>query len=1528
MSALAEIIKVRTKLRQQRDQLARTRTELLDYEGRIKFLSDWLKLPSGAERTHVVQEKEALRILQEQVPPLKEAINRLETEVATLRANHETLMGAEQPLWGKKALFPVALFPIRIETKFVEPAEGRGLDLLVRIYPDEVHRDRSKSPPASAREKKQQASGTQTRLRILPEKWTLYVFRSGELIIEHAGEMIPQDLLGSFEKQHGLKGTQETRPWTVDFDAAVKVGMAMRLHFEDTFDSPNATIDLFVLGLCENEDAKTTAERITSTFKVHASEGRLGFVPCGTPTNNTATKLSGWNSQEAIGAEVSKKGPSKSHSPRNQENASLIERAFGMGSQSWFSAVSGGTEDGWAAVATVKEALWYPLTLKWLERLFWPTLDFKGQSNLDVYKQAEFSRMEKALRHHVSHYVFSRGPLPTIRVAREPYGLLPVSSLDLWKVRPDDEIERLITQTLQDLFSFWEAGLPNVPWKENSSDQDASIFNVLSRRPFPIDVVFREVKYDWKGFGGNFGERPILTIPGQPWGCHLSLTHLSDSAVPRPIDLPLVGDADTLAKRWKKVAAMIRERPEISYGELRSAIWSTHMNGNSAPKSERELSEEAKNSLRKINSLFNVLVQQNLAYWNTLTGAVLPEGTPESTVTNDLQQGIRRLADLLETLTAIAPEQYETLLLETIDIFSRRFDAWATSLATKRLDEMRKQSSKGCHLGAYGWVENLAPKKPHPKVVVNAGGRSAEATQDPTHTYVLAPSLHHATTAAVLRAGFDSHADRESFAVRLTSRRCRIARSILEGVHNGQPLGALLGYRFERGLHDCGKDVLIAQFRKAHPIPMASQSEPNGVGAQEAIAAENVVDGLSLYRKGLPDTFKDDSDVARLFTDLGDAIDAVGDILLAESVHQLVGGNSARAGIAADSVGRAEALPDRLDVLRTPQSARSIDCGIAVMLPVSASATREGWNRNRPRARMAPEIDRWAGHLLGDPKRWRFAWEVNVKGTTRELECRLADLQLCPLDVVFESAMPGSDAQSLLERRFQDRIASSRSTEILRMVPTQPGMENLETLKALAASIRQVIAAATPLLPSDLERATSNKPPEILTRVLAQRANKVLREFHRAVANLRQCLTTHGKGVKSRSSQRLAAALATLSSFGIQEAYPLPMSAPVTTDSPDSIVHQSQLILARIEAMKIPPTIAPLTGDSDDLSVQGWLESTSKSLRTLLGEPFPIVAPFRLPSNSEFARSLADKSRPAGGNASDAMAWLGRLSLVRARIKSFHETLTAGEALDITETTSLLVTQSPTSSSDAREGSSQKEPWIAKPFTDRPRPNARRTLIVHTLESIRFPRGTEGFCGLMIDRWVEQLPGLDALGGINVSAVNKLVQEAIESGNSLPKSLQSEVQEMLETGKLTDKKGVPLTTSARLRYSNQQTIDFDSISHAQSEIAGLSFRYDRPDAEPPQAILLAVPPDPTRPWTADVILQTVRETLDLAKLRAVDLRDLPRMTPLFPANYSNLKDFRATESFGQRPDGSLVDHKWSVQHDEWDSRLPLLEDEK
>ena len=67
--------------------------------------------------------------------------------------------------------------------------------------------------------------------------------------------------------------------------------------------------------------------------------------------------------------------------------------------------------------------------------------------------------------------------------------------------------------------------------------------------------------------------------------------------------------------------------------------------------------------------------------------------------------------------------------------------------------------------------------------------------------FVHAPSLSHAAAAALLRNAYLSHASPEKaemFSVNLSSERVRRAQFILEGMRNGQPIEALLGYQFER----------------------------------------------------------------------------------------------------------------------------------------------------------------------------------------------------------------------------------------------------------------------------------------------------------------------------------------------------------------------------------------------------------------------------------------------------------------------------------------------------------------------------------------------------------------------------------------------------------------------------------------------------------------------------------------------------------------------------------------------------------
>ena len=79
----------------------------------------------------------------------------------------------------------------------------------------------------------------------------------------------------------------------------------------------------------------------------------------------------------------------------------------------------------------------------------------------------------------------------------------------------------------------------------------------------------------------------------------------------------------------------------------------------------------------------------------------------------------------------------------------------------------------------------------------------------------------------------------------------------------------------------------------------------------------------------------------------------------------------------------------------------------------------------------------------------------------------------------------------------------------------------------------------------------------------------------------------------------------------------------------------------------------------------------------------------------------------------------------------------------------------------------------------------------------------------------------------------------------------------------------------------------------------LSFRYESPVAEAPQAVLLAVPPSATAAWDTDTLLDTVRETLTLAKIRAVDSSLLDGLRPFLPAIYlsSNTANDTVSTSF-------------------------------
>src|SRR5207245_1807081 len=83
--------------------------------------------------------------------------------------------------------------------------------------------------------------------------------------------------------------------------------------------------------------------------------------------------------------------------------------------------------------------------------------------------------------------------------------------------------------------------------------------------------------------------------------------------------------------------------------------------------------------------------------------------------------------------------------------------------------------------------------------------------------------------------------------------------------------------------------------------------------------------------------------------------------------------------------------------------------------------------------------------------------------------------------------------------------------------------------------------------------------------------------------------------------------------------------------------------------------------------------------------------------------------------------------------------------------------------------------------------------------------------------------------------------------------------------------------------------------------AGLALQFDQPGSEAPQAVLIAVPPvweDAPQPWTSEELVDTLRDTLHLARARLVDLDAQDGLGALAPGMFVPIDP---TQPSGKRP---------------------------
>ena len=787
----------------------------------------------------------------------------------------------------------------------------------------------------------------------------------------------------------------------------------------------------------------------------------------------------------------------------------------------------------------------------------------------------------------------------------------------------------------------------------------------------------------------------------------------------------------------------------------------------------------------------------------------------------------------------------DRLVRECLDLHSHRLDAWITSLATQRLMGERKTTPgtilRGIHFGGYGWLEDVRPKSANPAPPGSEG-------------FVHAPSLNHATTAAILRGGFLSHKAKEGdkcFAVNLSSARVRSALDLIDGVRQGQPLGALLGYRFERGLHEnklgLELDQYIAVFRELYPLAAGKQIPKLEDQPVEAIAANNVVDGLILLRKRseipfgksfpnlnvtLPVSGDAYDAIQRELDALDEMQDAVADLLTAESVHQAVQGNPFRLGASLDALSRGEAPPSELSVVTTPARGIALTHRVLVLLPepdhndpdLAKWATPAPAGDASPgRALAEPVLNQWASKLLGDPARVKCTVEfLDPKGATGGGEnaepkvlgsiiIPLKKLGLCPLDALYAGMVTDTPHLSDLEVRVRNIAIDDRPEAVPASSPIRLSFARAQDWTAqdlsfpeffeLVRAVREMIAGARPLAATDLLSTGRREASEKLQLGdLEVRFGKIAARFVEVRLSL--------KGASTLDDLRKA--LSQIASLGV------PSTVPSLESDLDALAAQGRAVLAELDRrstqLEQAKDAIKLAQDADDRTLASLY---IQGIQAVLGNEFVVIPRFALQDSPPGNSALSDliKALEARTAAADAppevvIPWFQRAAKVRDGVRRLDDALSYSELVEGAGVLGFEIAQLPA----PEVGTADR--WLGLPLNkDQSAPGGRVSLALHSpgrLDSESLA-AAKSIGGLFIDEWVEVIP---------------------------------------------DRK----------------------------QVTGVAFHYDAPAACAPQAILLAVAPDlnDNGPWTVQTLASVLLDTLDMAKTRMVDpdlLEDVGHFLP-------------------------------------------------
>jgi hypothetical protein len=766
--------------------------------------------------------------------------------------------------------------------------------------------------------------------------------------------------------------------------------------------------------------------------------------------------------------------------------------------------------------------------------------------------------------------LFPEGPLPPIRVNRQPYGLLPVTGLQDWVPAPGDPpLEARLRGPLRRARSVWADAALKAGTIVGADTQRA--LEVLGQRATSGDYVWRwlvplevvsllsgifgggvsvaDLEASWDGVASS-----VLQFHGPPARRYAGLSGVAALAIPlvRPTLEPFarIPFQELLAA----VAAAGRDDPLrlLHPGGVFVSVAEQHGGGAervvpdslllrllvhalvlASAEVARLVDGDTGPLLEPISADTSAMPEPALASWlrrfaqllQTAPGTLSAQaGSPQSTLH---ERNVRAI----ERLTRWEPAPLERVFRGALDTAASRIDPWITGIAWRRL--MSLQSSQApAGLGIYGWVEGPLVGQRGP----TAGG------------LLHAPSDAQARAAIVLRDRA-VHDQTGRWQMEIDSEKARLAYLIGEEVRQGAHIYEAVGRAVERRIR---RKKVIEALRREFPQRQAHlhadhavRRACNGTAVLEALEAEPGGTGPVDPRLASNLTL----DERRRLVPLRSALEAYGDLLLADSAYHLIAGNAERAGATLNAAAGFETPPE-LQLLRTPRGGRSATSTVVTVLPLS-SASLGG-----PGALADPVVAAFLQERAG-PTADPTAWTWQVQTATGQVAVTLADLGLTVADSLALTAddltrlalghvggtdlAPGSapNGRETAERLARLLGARPALPADLATDGTEPAdrairLELVDRLLALIDAARILVGAIRASVDEDVQRSLLREatrwgiapiPREGTTlRAQVRMAGRILDARLRAVPPLAE--------VRTVSAERLATAIADLASPG------------------------------------------------------------------------------------------------------------------------------------------------------------------------------------------------------------------------------------------------------------------------------------------------------------------------------------------------------------------------------------------------------------